>query len=68
MANLNSENARALALQKNGDFESARAIFENLVAKNPKNAALWGNLALVLEDLNDLDSAENAFLQSVFLG
>ena len=68
MANLDSENARALALQKNGDFAGARAIFENLVAKNPKNAALWGNLALVLEDLGEFESAENAFLQSVFLG
>ncbi len=67
MPTLDSENLRALELQKNGDFELAKKILESLVLNNPQNPALWGNLALVLEDLKDFNAAENAFLESVFL-
>ncbi len=67
MLDLDKENQKALLLHQNKEWEKAAFVFQNLIQNHPQNGALWGNYALVLEDLKDLNAAENAFLNALVL-
>jgi TonB family protein len=47
------------------EYEAARALFERVIAANPKDAYAWNNLGRALVALGDLEAAQRAYRQQI---
>ncbi len=64
---INKELQKAIGLQKQGDFNEARKIYEKILKIKPDIAEIHFNLGVSLKSLNELDAAEESFSKIISL-
>lgn len=64
---INKELQKAIGLQKKGDFNEARKIYEKILKIKPDLAEIHFNLGIILKSLNKLDEAEESFAKILTL-